>query len=153
MVVVAERASRRAWLEVARGPNERVEVNLGPEPVKVGGDPRSCTVYVPNAPAVALSYRMQGGEVVCVDVASGNQANEPIGASRQLGTVTLTVRAAEGVGEAPPSPPPSAGPLPLPQKTAPLPAPARDAEVCPSCGKPAPGPKGRRFCIGCEKYF
>lgn len=44
MVVVAETAFRRAWLEVRYGDREVITVNLGPEPVKVGGDARTCAV-------------------------------------------------------------------------------------------------------------
>ncbi len=45
MVAAVEAAFRRAWLEVRYGPREVVTVNLGPEPVKVGGDAKACTVW------------------------------------------------------------------------------------------------------------
>src|SRR5262249_11497493 len=45
MVALAELAFRRAWLEVCYGGKETVRINLGPEPVKVGGDSRACTVW------------------------------------------------------------------------------------------------------------
>ncbi len=45
MVAVVEAAFRRAWLEVRYGEREMITVNLGPEPVKVGGDAKACTVW------------------------------------------------------------------------------------------------------------
>ena len=50
MVAVVEAAFRRAWLEVRYGDREVVTVNLGAEPVKVGGDSKLCTVWARAPP-------------------------------------------------------------------------------------------------------
>src|SRR5579872_6898776 len=48
MVAIVEAAFRKAWLEVRYG-REAISVNLGPEPVKIGGDAKLCTVWARGA--------------------------------------------------------------------------------------------------------
>src|SRR4029077_2754800 len=74
MVAVVEAAFRRAWLEVRFGPRETITVNLGPEPVKVGGDGRACTVWARGAPALALRYFVRDGKVICEDAPSRTES-------------------------------------------------------------------------------
>jgi hypothetical protein len=68
MVAAVEAAFRRAWLEVRFGGREVITVNLGPEPVKVGGDARACTVWARGAEPVALRYWIRVGKVYCLYV-------------------------------------------------------------------------------------
>ena len=65
MVAIAEAAFRSAWLEVWHGPREMITVNLGAEPVRVGGDARQCTVWARGAAPVALRFWVRDGRVVC----------------------------------------------------------------------------------------
>jgi hypothetical protein len=119
MVAIVEAAFRRAWLEVRYGPREMVTVNLGAEPVKVGGDARACTVWARGAADVALRYFVRDGRVVCTDVSSRAEAVVGDGDTRAAGNVTVVVRT--GSGTAPPAP---ARPAPLPVPKA-KPAPAK----------------------------
>ncbi len=121
MVAVVEAAFRRAWLEVRYGPREVVTVNLGAEPVKVGGDARACTVWARGAPDVALRYFLRDGQVICTDVPTRTEAPVRDGDTREAGNVTVVVRT--GTSSAPAAPAPRPAPPPLP-KAKPAPAPA-----------------------------
>lgn len=125
MVAVVEAAFRRAWLEVSYGPRETVTVNLGAEPVKIGGDAKACTVWARGAPEVALRYFLRDGQVICTDVPNRDEFPVRDGDSRAVGNVTVVVRT--GSGTAPPSAqePRRAPPPPVPKaKPAPPPVPA-----------------------------
>jgi hypothetical protein len=123
MVAIVEAAFRRAWLEVRFGARETITVNLGPEPVKIGGDNRMCTVWARGAVPVALRYFIRGGQVVCEDTPNRAEAVVKNGDSREVGNVTVTVRT--GSSSAPAraaAPRPSAAP-PLPRAAIPVPPP------------------------------
>ncbi len=109
MVALVEVAFRRAWLEVRFGERETISVNLGPEPVKVGGDSKACTVWVRGARDVALRYFVRDGQVVCHDLGTNGEQVTAAGTARTLGNVTLTVRTSGAAvpTTAPPSPPPA----------------------------------------------
>ena len=92
MVAVVEVAFRRAWLEVRFGEREMITVNLGPEPVKVGGDARACTVWARGAAEIALRYWIRDGKVYCEDVPSKREAIVADGDTRTAGGVTVVVR-------------------------------------------------------------
>jgi hypothetical protein len=94
MVALVEAMSRSAWLEVQYGPREVGLVNLGPEPVSIGGSARDCTVFAREAAPVALRYWFKNGKVLCEDVATGAVSEAPIGQPRPVGAVTVTVRTA-----------------------------------------------------------
>ncbi|QJW96775.1 hypothetical protein [Frigoriglobus tundricola] len=141
MVAVVEAAFRRAWLEVRFSEREIITVNLGPEPVKVGGDARASTVWARGAAAIALRYWIRDGKVYCEDVPAKREAAVTNGDTRTAGGVTVVVRT--GGSPAPvrdrpppgpaPQPPPIPGPppaAPAPRATAALPGPvpARPAE-------------------------
>jgi hypothetical protein len=128
MVAVVEAAFRRAWLEVRFGARETITVNLGPEPVKVGGDAKACTVWARGAPALALRYFIRNGQVVCEDAPTRTESVVGNGDAREVGNVTVTVRT--GTSTAPPAPPP--GPRPA--------TPARPASAPPPAKKPEPLP-------------
>jgi hypothetical protein len=150
MVALVELAFRRAWLEVRYGPREMVTVNLGPEPVKVGGDGRACTVFARGAAPVALRYWVRDGKVVCEDVERRAVEEVKFDQPRTVGAVTVTVRAAATAAPvaAPPAPPrPAQAPAPRPAQA------ARSPDGCPTCGRPSPGQPGRRYCVVCDSNF
>jgi hypothetical protein len=119
MVAIVEAAFRRAWLEVRFGARETITVNLGPEPVKIGGDNRMCTVWARGAAPVALRYYIRSGQVVCEDTPSRAETVVNNGDSKEVGNVTVTVRT--GSSSAPAgiaTPRPTAAP-PLPRVAVP----------------------------------
>ncbi|MBM3982494.1 MAG: VWA domain-containing protein [Planctomycetes bacterium] len=122
MVAVVEAAFRRAWLEVRYGPRETVTVNLGAEPVKIGGDARACTVWARGAADVALRYFLRDGQVICTDVPARSEAPVSDGDTREVGKVTVVVRT--GTSSAPVAPAPRPAPPPLPKLAKPQAAPA-----------------------------
>jgi Mg-chelatase subunit ChlD len=126
MVAVIEAAFRRAWLEVSYGPRETVTVNLGAEPVKIGGDARACTVWARGAPEVALRYFLRDGQVICTDVPNRDEFPVRDGDSRAVGNVTVVVRTVSGTAPAKPAPRPAPPPAPR-AKPAPPPVPAARA--------------------------
>jgi hypothetical protein len=103
MLVVAEAMLREAWLDVSYGPKETRSVSLGAEPVSIGGDVGSCTVYARNAPPVAFRYRLEQGRVTCEDVTKGQLTTVQPGGSRVIGNLTVTVRAAGVAAQAAPA--------------------------------------------------
>lgn len=106
MVAVVEVAFRRAWLEVRFSEREVITVNLGPEPVKVGGDARVCTVWARGAPEVALRYWIRDGKVHCEDVPTRSSSAVSDGDTRSAGSVTVVVRTSSGPLPATSAPPP-----------------------------------------------
>ena len=157
MVAVVEAAFRRAWLEVRYGPREVVTVNLGAEPVKVGGDSRACTVWARGAPEVALRYFIRDGQVICTDVPARSESAVADGDTRAAGNVTVVVRTGSGTAPAarPARPPaPRAKPAPAPRAldlddddglpmpiSDPLPPPVRPAPAAAPPPRPAAPPR------------
>ncbi len=92
MVVVAETMFRRAWLEVRFGARETITITLGPEPVKIGGDAKMCTVWARGAAPVALRFFVRNGQVICDDRTSKGETIAENGYSLEIGNVTVTVR-------------------------------------------------------------
>lgn len=125
MVAVVEAAFRRAWLEVRYGPREVVTVNLGAEPVKVGGDARACTVWARGAPDVALRYFLRDGQVICTDVPTRTEVPVRDGDTREAGNVTVVVRT--GTSATPVTAVPRPAPPPLPKAVPAKPSPAPPA--------------------------
>jgi hypothetical protein len=97
-VAIVEAAFRRAWLEVRFGERETINVNLGPEPVKVGGNAQLCTVWARGAADVALRLFVRNGQVVCEDVPTRSESVVSEGHTRTAGTVTLTVHTGGAIG-------------------------------------------------------
>lgn len=95
MLAVAERAFRKAWLEVAYGPRESRTVSLGGEPVTVGSA-GGATIHARGAPPQAYRFRLQAGQVVCEDVAAGRSTTLAAGDSRRVGNLVIRVHAATG---------------------------------------------------------
>jgi Mg-chelatase subunit ChlD len=148
MVALVEAALRRAWLEVRFGGGEVITVNLGPEPVKVGGDGKQCAVWARGAEPVALRYWLRDGHVVCAETGSGEESVAN-GDRRTAGSVEVVVRTSSSPAKAgdsrpkakakpvsPPPPPPRAEPVSKPQaKPVPPPPPPP-----PIAAKPASSP-------------
>lgn len=120
MLALVEAAYRQAWLEVRYGQKETITVSLGAEPVRIGSDSRACHVYARGARALAYQYKLEEGKVVCVDYATETSEIVEPGSEKEIGGVTVTVRASrkaasDGEGAAtgpgagmsiPPPPPP-----------------------------------------------
>lgn len=153
MVALVEAAFRRAWLEVRYGSRETITVNLGPEPVKIGGDNRACTVWARGAAPIALRYFIRGGEVVCEDAPERTESIVRNGDSREVGTVTVTVRTGNSSTPVPTtSRKPTAAP-PLKRTAAPVPTTSRPMiidsldddplplPISPPVAPPRPAPK------------
>ena len=113
MVALVEAAFRSAWLEVRYGARETIAVNLGPEPVKVGGDPKLCTVWARGAAPLALRFFLRDGQVICDDATMKRENAVGNGYAKEVGNVTVTVRT--GSGAAAPTVQPSAPTLPPPK--------------------------------------
>lgn len=95
MVVFVEVAFRIAWLEIEYNPKEIRTVNLGAEPVSIGSDAQACTIYASNAPPVALRFRLNQGQILCEDIATGvTQPLQP-GDNQRVGNLTVVVRSAD----------------------------------------------------------
>ncbi len=147
MVALVEAAMRRAWLEVRFSGGETITVNLGPEPVKVGGDGRLCAVWARGADPVALRYWLREGQVVC-DVTGEGERTASNGDRRQAGGVEVIVRTAN---TAAPARKASARPLSLdddddmlPQSRPAPPPPPRSKAAAPPVARPiAPPPPPR----------
>ncbi|MCE9560469.1 MAG: hypothetical protein K8U57_00295 [Planctomycetes bacterium] len=137
VVAIVEAAFRRAWLEVRFGERETINVNLGPEPVKVGGNSQLCTVWARGAPDVAFRFFVRNSQVICEDTPTRTEAIVGEGHTRTAGNVTLTVHTGGAAVPMPQSPKPvatSQTALPAtPQAAAPPPAP-------PPVPVPAPAP-------------
>ena len=142
MIVLVEAATRTLWLEVRYGEREIINVTLGATPVTIGSNNRACMIYAREARPLAFQYKIENGNVVCVDYAKESSAVVVTGDQKQIGNVVVTVRAgAQGargaaaapaaftVPLAPPPPPPpraaaSRAPVPAPPP-APRPAPSQ----------------------------
>ncbi len=177
MLTVAEVAFRSAWLEVRYGGRETITVNLGPEPVKIGGDARACTVWARGAAPVAVRFFIRDGRVICDDRIAETETEVSHGFSLDVGQITVTVRTS-GAGaavvvrqnrpRARPVPPLSLDEddeLPIPMHTPVQPPPAPppfkpaikpvsiDPAACPSCSRKCPGLPGARYCMVCDHTY
>jgi len=119
MVAIVEAAFRKAWLEVRFGARETITVNLGPEPVKVGGDAKACTVWARGAASVALRFFIRDGKVICDDTVMKRETPVADGFSKEVGNVTVTVHT--GSSTATPTSPRPASPAAAPPRVAPKP--------------------------------
>ncbi|HEV3163594.1 MAG TPA: VWA domain-containing protein [Isosphaeraceae bacterium] len=75
-------------------------------------------------------------------------------ASAQPTATPPAAAAAPSVAAASPVPPPAPQPLPSsPAASAPATQPQPSASACPTCGRPAPGSVGNRYCMFCDRTF
>jgi hypothetical protein len=91
MVALAEVVFRRFWLEVSFSPREVRTVTLGASAISVGGDEQLASVFVKGAAPVALTYRLDGEEVLCEDAVTGQTTVAPPGDRRLVGKVSIAV--------------------------------------------------------------
>jgi hypothetical protein len=120
MVALVEVACRKAWLEVRYSAREVIAVNLGPEPVKIGGDGKACTIWARGAAPLAYRFWIREGKVACEDVVSRDTREIGNGTRYQVGSVEVIVRTGQGEEPARDNLPP---PPSLPRE-APAPKPA-----------------------------
>ena len=88
--MLADALFRKAWIEIRYGPRETRTLTLGPEPLRIGSDAAHCAIYVKNVPAVACSYRFEGGRVICDDKINNRIGPVPFGVPMVIGRVTVT---------------------------------------------------------------
>jgi Ca-activated chloride channel family protein len=135
MLAFVEAQCRAAWLEVERRAGERVVINLGVDPVKVGSNGRACSVYAQQARAVEAAYTFIDGKIRMTDYATEVTNDVVPGSTRMFGDIRVTVKTttdgADSVAHpggqampakptAPPQPPPAAPrPSPPPQPLGP----------------------------------
>ncbi|MCE9564091.1 MAG: VWA domain-containing protein [Planctomycetes bacterium] len=162
MVAIVEAAFRRAWLEVRYGARETITVTLGPEPVKIGGDAKMCTVWARGAAPLALRFFVRDGNVICDDAVMKRESPAADGFSKEVGNVTVTVRTGSGTTnapvQAPTAPKPALAkaaparvaadddydglPMPIsPPQARPTPTPIAEAPSAPATKPAAPPPK------------
>jgi hypothetical protein len=149
MVAVVEAAFRRAWLEVRYGARETITVTLGPEPVKIGGDAKVCTVWARGASPIALRFFIRDGQVICHDVADRRESTVPAGHEKHVGNVTVIVHTSAATASLPPPRPAPAAPplsaeedfvLPMPIRQSPPPSPKPAAPPLSLDDEPLPPP-------------
>jgi hypothetical protein len=141
MVAIVEAAFRRAWLEVRYGARETITVNLGPEPVKVGGDAKLCTVWARGAAPLALRFFIRDGKVICDDTVMKRESQVADGFAKEVGNVTVTVRSGSSAISIPPSSPPAPParlPSPSPKAAANAPMINDDYDGLPMAMSPPP---------------
>jgi Mg-chelatase subunit ChlD len=114
MLALVEKAFRSAWLEVSYGPRETVQVNLGTEPVKIGGDAKACTVWARGAAPIALRFFVRNGQVICEDAVNRTESAVGDGTERRAGSVSVVVRTGRGA-PAPAGAPKAPAPPPKPR--------------------------------------
>jgi hypothetical protein len=95
MVALAELASRRYWLEVSFGPREVRTVTLGSDTVALGGDEKLSSVFVPNAPAKALGFRVERNRVICEDFTTGRTGQTAPGDQHTVAAAKVRVCSGE----------------------------------------------------------
>lgn len=144
MVAWAERVSRHFWLELRWGKESR-SVNLGTTPVSFGSNGRACTVFVPQVLPLAGTYRVQDGEVIWEDGATGGSSPVRPGDERRIGTLQIKLFAAsvtEGTGPPPikACPPPPPPPAVRPNQQAAKPKPEEVKPNPPTVRRPPPPP-------------
>ncbi len=146
MVALVEMAFRKAWLEVRYGPREVISVNLGPEPVRVGGDGKACTVWARGAIPVAYRFWIRDGKVVCEDAANKETREVGNATNYHVGSIEVIVHTGQEEAKVLPAPPPLEAPAPkpaaLPSNSRELRSPTPPPPL--SERKPAPAPASVR---------
>jgi len=156
MLAIAERMARKAWLEICYGGSEIRTVNLGLQPVSIGSDARSATIYARGVAPVAYRYWFKEGKVTRQDATTDQVTELRPGEPESVGAVTVTVRTASTATAstsgpsvptrptpvaAPPVPGPvAAAPPSRPTSAAPPPVPPPAWRPPPAAPPPAPAP-------------
>lgn len=97
MIAWFEAAFREAWLDVKYATGEVRTVSLGRQPVSFGSDSAACTVFIPNVAPVALRYTLEEGVPRCEDVVANRSESLQPEATRSLGNVVITLKAAGAI--------------------------------------------------------
>ena len=105
MIVIIEVAFRQAWLEVRYGSREVRTVSLGSQPITIGSNASTCTIFAHHAPPVALRYQITQGQILCEDIPSGMTRKLQPEDEQTVGDITIIVRAANSSLPATNSPP------------------------------------------------
>ena len=137
MVAWAEAAFRHAWLEIRYGAKEIRRVNLGTEPVSLGGDSRACTIFVAGGAPVALRYRISDAKVFRETVTTGRDEEVRDGSHQILGSVEVNVRTSASAVKPLAAP---TVPLPPPPKGSTTTASPKGAPQSGSTNAPTAGP-------------
>jgi hypothetical protein len=95
MVAIVEVLFRKVWLEIRHGPREVRRINLGAQPVLVGGDGERCSALVRGAPALALRFTRKEGQLYCLDVLAEKTFPVGPGYRRPLMDVEVVVCSSE----------------------------------------------------------
>ena len=95
MVAIVEVLFRSVWLEIRHGPREVRRINLGDQPVLVGGDGERCSALVRGAPALALRFTRKEGQLYCLDVLAEKTFPVGPGYRRPLMDVEVVVCSSE----------------------------------------------------------
>jgi hypothetical protein len=111
MVALVETAFRRVWVEVVYSSGEVCTVNLGATPVYIGGNSRSCTIWVAGAPGKALKLWEQDGQIYCLDVVAEKTYPVSPGYRHPLKNALVTVCSHGRGARVPPAP---RQPIPIP---------------------------------------
>jgi len=98
-LIFSENTFRKAWLEVRYGTHEIRTVSLGPQSIRLGSDARKCTIYVPNTAPEICRYKLENGQILCKEKATGLVTRLHPGDERKFGNLTITVRAVKTSAE------------------------------------------------------
>jgi len=96
MIVLLEISVTKAWLEIHYGPGETRRINLGQEAVRIGSDREACDVFAIGVAPVALSYRVDQGQILCEETATGLKTVVQADDQRKVGHIMLSVHTDSG---------------------------------------------------------
>ena len=153
MIAWAEAAFREAWLEIRYGPKEQRTVSLGNRAVVIGSDREACTVYLHNAPPVALKYTLREGTIQCEDIPAARMFDVRPGDVRNVGNVEIAIcaassplaRASSGTSNSPTATDPAAKRTPEAPAAASSPGASYNGLVLRFPGRRIPLPEGVRL--------
>ncbi|OSO93919.1 hypothetical protein B7O87_05045 [Cylindrospermopsis raciborskii CENA303] len=91
MIAIIETVFREIWLEIRYNPRESRTVSLGSQPVTIGSNANLCTVYIYNAPPIALRYQLVEGKVLCEDIPAGTTHQVQPGSQQMIGAISIVV--------------------------------------------------------------
>lgn len=99
MIVIIESAFREAWLEIHYGPKEIRTVTLGPKPISIGSNSKTCTIYARNATPIAFRYQFTEGQILYEDVSVGTKSRLQPGTRQTIGNLSVVVCAANSLNK------------------------------------------------------
>lgn len=99
MIVLIESTFREAWLEIHYGPKEIRTVTLGPKPISIGSNSKTCTIYAQNVTPIAFRYQFTEGQILCEDVSAGSKSRLQPGTRQTIGNLSVVVCAANSLNK------------------------------------------------------